>query len=178
MASKMVCQWWAPVRGNSRTLLGNGSDTYAALSSDSKSVGGRNRGEGGDGDGGLPVGSASSAARMVSCVGLGLSGTWMALGSDDCRWISQQIAYFSDFSKVCTYSPRHSSPSLGRSPDLRVNASGLPSSLPGLYSAYHGNYAIKPNQQTCRWFNCHLVATYSSFLWSVSTLIGCVAPIR
>ena len=49
-------------------------------------------GEGGDGDGRLPAGSASSAARMVSCVGVVLSGAWMASRSDDCRWLSEQIA--------------------------------------------------------------------------------------
>ena len=43
-AIEMVLQWRAPVRSNSRTSLGNGSDAYAALSRDSKSVGG------GDGD--------------------------------------------------------------------------------------------------------------------------------
>ena len=53
-ASEMFLQWRAPVRSNSRTSLGNGSDAYAALSRDSKSVGGGggDGGEGGDGDGG------------------------------------------------------------------------------------------------------------------------------
>ena len=53
-ASEMVLQWRAPVQSNSRTSLGNGSDAYAALSRDSKSVGGGcgDGGEGGDGDGG------------------------------------------------------------------------------------------------------------------------------
>ena len=61
-ASEMFLQWRAPMRSNSRTSLGNGSDAYAALSRDSKSVGGGDGdgceggdgggGEGGDGDGG------------------------------------------------------------------------------------------------------------------------------
>ena len=91
-ASEMVLQWRAPVRSNSRTSLGNGSDAYTALSRDSKSDGGGDGdggeagdgdggegghgdggeggdgdgGEGGDGDGGLPASRANSAARMVS----------------------------------------------------------------------------------------------------------------
>ena len=91
-ASEMFFQWRAPVRSNSRTLLGNGSDAYATQSRDSKSVGGgdgdegeggdegrdEGREEGGDEGGGLPAGRVSSAARMVSCVGVGLSGAWMA----------------------------------------------------------------------------------------------------
>ena len=92
-ASEIVLQWRAPVRSNSRTSLGNGSDAYAALSRDSKSVDGGdgdggedgdgNGGEGGDGDGGKGGdgdggeggdgdggeggdNGVSSAARMVS----------------------------------------------------------------------------------------------------------------
>ena len=135
-ASEMVLQWRAPVRSNSKNSLGNGSDAYAALSRDLKSVGGRDGdgdgdgdggedgdgdgdggkdgdgdgdggedgdedggedgdgdgGEDGDGDGGLLAGSASSAARMVSCVGVGLSGAWMASRSGDCWWLSERIA--------------------------------------------------------------------------------------
>ena len=49
--------------------------------------GGGGEGGGGDGGGGLPASSVSSAARMVSCVGMGLSGAWMASRSDDCRWL-------------------------------------------------------------------------------------------
>ena len=53
-ASEMFLQWRAPVRSNSRTSFGNGSDAYAALSRDWKSVGGGDGdgGEGGGGDGG------------------------------------------------------------------------------------------------------------------------------
>ena len=53
-ASRIFLQWHAPVRSNSRTSLGNRSDAYAALSRDSKSVGGGDGdgGEGRDGDGG------------------------------------------------------------------------------------------------------------------------------
>ena len=133
-ASEMFLQWRAPVRSKCRTSSRNGSDAYAALSRDSKSVGGgggdgdgdgdgargedgdgdgdgdggedgdgdgdRDGGEDGDGDGdgdagedgGLPADSASSAARMVSCVGVGLSGAWMASPSGDCRWLSERIA--------------------------------------------------------------------------------------
>ena len=62
LASEMVLQWRAPVRSNSRTSHGNGSDVYAALSRDSKSVGGWV----GDEVGGLPASKASLVARMVS----------------------------------------------------------------------------------------------------------------
>ena len=75
-ASEMFLQWHAPVRSNFRTLLGNGSDAYAALSRDSKAVRGGDRdggegrggggGRGGDEGGGLPASRASSAAWMVS----------------------------------------------------------------------------------------------------------------
>ena len=56
--------------------------------------GDRDGGEDGDrdGGGGLPAGSVSSAARMVSCVGVELSGAWMASRSGDCRWLSERIA--------------------------------------------------------------------------------------
>ena len=127
-ASERVLQWCTPVRSNSKTSLGNGSDPYTTLSRDSKSVGGGDgdgdgdgdgaRGEDGDGDGdgdggedgdgdgdggeagdgdgdgggGLPASSASLAARMVSCVGVGLSGAWMASRLGDCWWPSERIA--------------------------------------------------------------------------------------
>ena len=75
-ASEMVLQWRARVRSNSRTSFGNRSDAYAALSRDSKSVGGGDGdggesgggggGGGGDEGGGLPASRASTAAQMVS----------------------------------------------------------------------------------------------------------------
>jgi len=77
---------------------------------------------------------------------------------------------------ACWLASSLSSPSLGRSPGLRVKASGFPPAFPGRYVILKSKRKRNSDHRACRRLNSFVLMKYSGFLWSLKTWIGWREP--